>query len=155
MKVNGKAFARKWMGKKVKVTAYYSKHARLSCPPVIGWVVGYTFRRRGEFDPGGPGSYNSWTGEYDGGEASQFVCNGPSTPVVLVRPWPHLKPLDVPFDAIELTDEEPTWSGGCGFPGEDYEYMRKLMAAWPRDEKGRWVKLDDETYKDLVDRKLL
>ena len=154
MKVNGKVFAKKWMGKKVRVTHRIIGHARMRMPGLcVGWVVGYTFRRRGHTEFG-TAPYLGIDG-YDGGEPSYFASAGPSTPVVLVRCWPNSKPVDAAFDGIELTDEEPNWKIANGYRDEEDTHMKNLMSAWPRDEKGRWVELTDETWKGLKDKGLL
>lgn len=142
-KVDGRKFARDWMGKLVIVRAETRKRKRympsgkteifyesVSFPhrkPPIGWVVGMTYRRPGR--KGFDDDYGWW-----------YEPNGPSVPVAIVRTWPWAKPIDVPIDALELAPEgaEPEPPGG--WTDAAREEVRQYAAKQPRDHRGRWTK---------------
>ena len=148
-RIRGRTFARKWMGKVVRVTHIIKDHERTELPqPVVGWVVGYTYRRRGKIVKATGGGHNPWTGEYEGGEGTSFVCDGLSTPVILVRCWPNAKPVDAAFDGIALTDEEPSYEKTYGWDANS-DFMEKLMSKWPRNKDGRWRKPTPRETADL------
>ena len=125
-RMNGRRFARGWMGKPVLVRAVVRDHARVELrEPVTGWVAGYTRRLRGE---------RVWEGEEVG---YVFENRGPSTPVILVCPWPGRKTLDAAVDGVELWDGEmqpPGWSK------EERDIARAYAAEQGRDESGRWTR---------------
>jgi len=124
MSINGKAFARQWMGKVVKATHEVRNHeVRKRYKPVVGWVVGYTYRRRGKT-------------VFEDEVGYVFESRGPGTLVVLVCPWPGRKLIDVPFDHIELTDENPALDEWLA---EAKVQMSNLMKNWPRDPSGKWL----------------
>jgi len=152
-RIRGKTFAKRWMGKLVKVTHVIKDHEKVELPqPIVGWVIGYTYRRRGYYDKGYDHGVNTWTGEYEA-EGGQFVCDGPSTPVVLVRPWPNARPVDAAFDGIELAEEgvEPSYEKAYGWRDDAAEFMQGLMDKWPRGKDGRWRK---PTPREIADLKL-
>lgn len=118
-RVNGNLFARNLMGRRVVVTERHWSDGSSQCKPWVGWVVGYTYRRPGKTEH-----------DYDYG--SYFVQTGPSVPVVLVRSWPHLKPVDVPFTGFRLAmpNEHPT--------AEHYLQLdERVRAELSRDAKER------------------
>lgn len=130
MAINGKKFAKEWMGRVVKATHEVRNHeTRELRTPVVGWVVGYTYRRRG-------------SAHYEPDVGRVFESKGPGTPVALVCPWPGRRAIDVPFDAIELTDEQPAppdWSS------KDRDQMRFLMRNEPRGPDGRWLPVEQKS----------
>lgn len=135
--MKGKNFVRDWMCKIVEVTHELKGFLSDGKPelgkfrdPVVGWVVGYTYRRRGE---------TVWEGEEYG---YVFQNYGPGELVFLIRPWPHEKTIDALPEHVSLTNKSPRPYGR--FPRvwleEANKFMSREMANWPRDEKGRWVK---------------
>lgn len=132
MKIDVRKFARDLMGRKVKATRGVRGHHTLGHhtydlrTPVVGWLVGFTYRRCGQTirDP------------YEG---TEFRSSGPSTLVFLVCQWPGRRPEHVDPSSIELLDDDhtmrdPTWRE------EDRLQMRDVMADHPRDKHGRWVR---------------
>jgi len=90
--MDGKKFAQEWMGRTVRVTKThpYRRDPKVEpCTAWRGWVVGYTYRRRGRVETDLDG-FRSWRND------------GPGYLVVLVCPWPGRKPVDVPLDGLEL-----------------------------------------------------
>jgi len=125
MKVNGRAFARQWMGRIVRATHEVRGHeARKLGKPIVGWVVGYAYRRRGKT-------------VFEDGAGYVFENSGPGTPVVLVCPWPGRRPVDVPFDCIELTEQSPALAE---WREENKSEMRAIMKDHPRGPDGRWLR---------------
>jgi len=138
--MKGQAFVKQWMCKVVEVTHEFVGWKNGGTPeiskladPVVGWVVGYTYRRPGTF-------------EFDEYGNTYYSTKGKPQLVVLVRPWPHEKTLDVPLEHLRLTDAKPIPGGRLGkTAGESMnrrfqKAMRKEMQNWPRDERGRWEK---------------
>lgn len=132
MKITSNEFARTLMGRKVRATRHVyghhtlGYHERDETEPVVGWLVGFTHRRRGRT-----------VRDYDG--VPIFMSRGPSTLVFLVCPWPGQRTVDVAPTSIELLDDDypirnPSWTD------VDREEMRKIMAEHPRGKDGRWVK---------------
>jgi len=74
---------------------------------------------------------------------STFACSGRSDPVVLVCKWPGQRPIDVPFDAIELTNETPCFSPQ--WTAEERKLMSEIAGRCERDASGRFTKYADES----------
>ena len=139
MSISGNKFAREWMGKVVKVSAVMDRRPEDSgpwmerpivpraCPvPVVGWVVGYRYMRRGRVDT-----------DWDDGRPT-FTVTQDDTLAILVCPWPGRKPILADPGGIVLTDEQPIppeWTARAR--GEMAEEMRDRR----RDDKGRWLPL--------------
>ena len=138
-KINGHSFARKWMGKVVEVSAVVQtfrcptrRHTRRELPkPIVGWVIGYRYLRTGTGD-----CY-----EFN------FTSTGPSVLTILVSMWPGATPMHAAPDAIALTDRQPSPIGSLSW-GED-PLMRELAKRWPRDGRGRFLKIDYKQQAEL------
>ncbi len=98
--------------------------------PRAGWIVGFTSLRPGRV-------------EYMGfDEGYSYTATG-SLPAVLVRFWPHLRPVPVPFDGFrEWRDGDPEPYPPNGSRKEIEEARRcyeKFKEDYPRDERGRFT----------------
>lgn len=136
MRFEGQRFARDWMGRVVKVTAVMRRtgtgghrERHVLEKPILGWVVGYTYRRSG-----------TWEGtEHPSDEAPVYVTRGPVFPVVLVCPWPGRRTIDAaPDGIIEMPGEVPT--GAPEWDKRAREEARMYASEQARGANGRWGK---------------
>ena len=132
--MKGREFARKWMGRKVKVAAGNPHKEQW-----IGWVVGFTYRRQGKMveetdidERHGLFGRTVVTGR-------SFRSTGPSQLVVLVKRWPWMKAQDVPIHCIELAKDGEEPSPGL-WSDRDRKDMADIVRGMPRDSKGRFIK---------------
>lgn len=100
--------------------------------PRVGWVVGFRWLLDG---------YTKFSG-FGGDDPPVFMETGRKF-AILVAFWPTMKP--VPATRLrELSDPTSMPESPNELIPPDKEYlsdlMRKEMAGWPRDSKGRWVK---------------
>ena len=139
-KFNGRKFIKEMMCKPVEITAYLSRdydhngndtwHS-FEMKPRHGWVVGVTWLRTGV----------TIRGYYD--EPNTFEERGPRRLAYLVCPWPTVTPFKVPPENVKLID--PSEFLPYFHTDTEREFMsrdmKKVMKDFPRDEKGRWIKI--------------
>lgn len=132
-----KDFAAKWMGKVVTFDRKLVRDEKLdkgmninhwqeeACVATSGWVVGVRWLQQG---------YRDFEPEY----GHTWTPTGKSTPAVLVVPWPTMKGVPVPLEALTLGGEpkQPGWN----WREQDRAMMRDEMKNWPRGKDGRWQK---------------
>lgn len=137
-KFNGRKFIKEMMCKPVEITAYFSEDydhdgndtwRSFEMEPRHGWVVGVTWLRTGV----------TIRGYYD--EPNTFEERGPRILAYLVCPWPTIKPFKVPPGNVKLIDP----SEFSPYFHTDYErkLIVKKMKDFPRDEKGRWIRVEE------------
>jgi hypothetical protein len=147
--MKGKKFAKDWMGKIVEVTRTFNFNPRsgYSNPletlrgehfgwihvldePIVGWVVGYTYRRQG---------HTTFYPE----EGYEWRSRGRSQLVYLVRPWPSAKTIDAMPDSVMLTDLEPyAWYYMTEYQRQEARKdMARTMEDQCRDGRGQWASL--------------
>lgn len=95
-----------------------------------GWVVGERWLH--------DGVVSSW-GYEDGVD---WKADGKTHHCLLVCYWPTMKPVNVPMRGFTFASEtEKPYPPVQPIHGQELrDYLREEMSAWPRDEKGRWVK---------------
>lgn len=107
------------MGKKVR-----AKAACAGMRVVTGWFVGSTYRRKVDV-------------YYDeDGRRAEYVP-GTSRHVLLVRPWPTMKTIDVLPSSIEVLPDDYEIKNPDWLP-HYRKNQAKFMRDWPRDKKGRF-----------------
>lgn len=109
--------------------------------PRAGWVVGKTSLQNGRYFPG------HTYGDYDEEDYDPPYLHVKSiTHALKVAWWPNLKPVFVPFDAIEIGGwpdrRELKWDQ------QWKDVQREEVKNWPRDAKGRWTKCNDAAPAD-------
>jgi hypothetical protein len=115
-------------------TRYVSTWEPVKMTKRVGWVVGLRWLQTGFRVPGS--SYASPSNDYDDYDPPTFKETDKRKPCVLVMTWPTRKPERVPFDAIEILDEEvPVYS----MDASERNLMALQSRDWPRDELGRFT----------------
>jgi hypothetical protein len=98
-----------------------------------GWVVGERWLQAG----------TAYHGDYD--DPASWTRGDVSYHCLLVAYWPSMKPVRVPVDGFKLADGvAPYRTPGWPYTERHRKEMRKEMADWPRDVKGRWVKKEQK-----------
>ena len=131
------------MGKQVTFSQYLARRPIMpgsrtkawvptECPPRVGWVVGVRWVQTGRrVEKYGVSRDGFETRSYRFREiASRTLC-------YLVTPYPTMKPIRVPPEAVEVLSEPVDvnlWTE------EDRKWMSEESKLWPRDEKGRFSK---------------
>ncbi len=111
---------------------YPCRFSTVKAEPRAGWIVGFTSLRPGKVEWIGPDE--GWSYEATG-----------SVEAVLVRFWPHLKPVPVPYDGFrEWREGDPEPYPPNGSPKEVEEskwcYEQNVKDGWiTRDDKGRFL----------------
>lgn len=136
------------MGRYVEVKEYLKPANKFSArshepvvlkEPRVGMVVGYRTVYDGKIHPGSGGSYDN-PEDYT---PAWFEVEG-KIPVILVSFWPTYKPVLVKPENIGFTilvpDNSQYHPTSYKWKDKDKEYLRDIMRAMPRDEKGRWKK---------------
>ena len=104
--------------------------------PWTGWIIGFRNLQVGKL-------------EIYYGEEAVFTPSGVRK-CVLVAPWPTMKGIPVPLDGFELggVPMSPSAREAANWSRKTREriatIMRKEMADRKRDEKGRWLPLEEE-----------
>lgn len=97
--------------------------------PRAGWIVGFTSLRPGKLV--WLGCDEGWAYEPEG-----------SVSAVLVRFWPHLKPVPVPYDGFrEWREGDPEPHSHIGSPKQKKEAQdayKKWADCFPRNDKGQF-----------------
>lgn len=96
-----------------------------------GWVVGERWLQDGIVR-----YYNSYE------DPPEWKPNGTTHHCLLICYWPTLRPVCVPMWGYLLAGEtvQPYPPVHPIFDKDWRACQREIMEAWPRDEKGRWVK---------------
>jgi len=138
-----KEFGERWMGRVARSPARLVRTQRWSDKrrawvkewvqadePVVGWVVGTRTISSGRTENHGFDADFVWTAHTH-------------HRVALVCQHPRQRPIPVPIDALEETDEAPDGARVVVWTDRDREHHREDMGRVKRDERGRWLAMTE------------